>query len=305
VDSLAALTVFVRAADTRSFTAAGRQLGVSSSAVGKAVARLEDRLGVRLFHRSTRSIALTQEGALFLESCRRIFLEIEAVEREFAQSTSKPAGKLRVSAPVTVALVLPAITGFMRAFPDIHLDINFTDDLVDVIEGGYDVVIRTGEGVDSRLTSRKLGTYKLLVVGSPDYLDKTSVPATPDDLVNHSCMHHRYPTSGKLQRWPFRLSDDGQDTTLPIHAAVTTIQPLIAMAELGLGLVCVPDFAVRRQLTDGSLVSVLEDHLDHSGVFRAVWPSSRHLPSKTRAFIDYLAANLFAPQDAGAASTKL
>ncbi len=294
MDSIAALSAFVRAADARSFTAAGRQLGVSSSAVGKAVARLEDRLGVRLFHRSTRSIALTQEGNLFLESCRRIFLEIETIEREFAQSTRKPEGKLRVSLPVGGTLILPAVTGFMRAYPDIHLDIHFTDDLVDVIDGGYDAVIRTGEAADSRLMARILGTYKLLVVGSPDYLNKTSVPATPADLINHSCIHHRYPTSGRLQRWPFRRSDDGQDIALPIHAAVTTVEPLIAMAELGLGLACVPDFAVRRQLADGSLVSVLVDHIDHAGVFRAVWPSSRYLPPKTRAFIDYLAENLFA-----------
>lgn len=297
MDSIAALSAFVRAADARSFTAAGRQLGVSSSAVGKAVARLEDRLGVRLLHRSTRSITLTHEGSVFLESCRRIFSEIETVEREFAQSTGKPSGTLRVSLPASLpaegTLVLPAVTGFMRAYPDVHLDIDFTDHLVDVIEGGYDVVIRTGEPDDSRLMARTLGTYKFLVVGSPHYLNKNSFPETPADLMNHSCLYHRYPTSGKLHRWPFRRSDDGQDINLPIYAAVNAVWPLIVMVEQGLGLACLPDFAVRRQVADGSLVSVLEDHIDHSGVFRAVWPSSRYLPPKTRAFIDYLAENLF------------
>ena len=304
MDSIAALSAFVHAADARSFTAAGRQLGVSSSAVGKAVARLEDRLGVRLFHRSTRSITLTQEGSLFLESCRRIFSEIENVESEFAQSSGKPKGRLRVSLPMVGMLILPAITGFISAYPEIHLDIDFTDDLVDVIDGGYDAVIRTGEASDSRLMARTLGTYKLLVVGSPDYLNKTSLPETPADLTGHCCLHHRYPTSGKLQRWPFRRSDDDQDIALPISTAVSTIEPLITMADLGLGVACVPDFAVRRQLADGSLVSLLENHLDHSGAFRAVWPSSRYLAPKTRAFIDYLAENLFAQYEAGARSPK-
>jgi len=291
LDSLGALNAFVRAADTRSFTEAARQLGVSSSAVGKAVARLEERLGVRLFHRSTRSITLTQEGALFLDSCRRIFAEIEAVEQEFAQTKGAPTGKLRVSLPLIGMLMIPALGQFMRAYPEIELDMDFTDQLVDVIDGGFDVVVRTGEAGDSRLMARTIGTYRLEVAGSPAYFARAGMPATPEDLVHHTCLHHRYPTTGKLQRWPFAPSD----VVLPVSAASSTVEPLVSLAELGLGLVCVPDFAIRRQLAEGSLVTVLGEHIDHKGTFRAVWPSSRFVPPKLRVFIDFLAEHLFVP----------
>jgi len=295
LDSLGALTAFVRAADTRSFTDAGRQLGVSSSAVGKAVARLEERLGVRLFHRSTRSIALTQEGKLFLDSCRRIFAEIEAVEQEFAQTKGAPTGKLRVSLPLIGMLMMPTLGQFMRAYPDIELDMDFTDHLVDVIDGGFDVVVRTGEATDSRLMARTLGNYRLEVAGAPAYFARAGTPETPADLLHHTCLHHRYPTTGKLQRWPFARTASGVEVDLPVSAAASTIEPLVSLAEAGVGLVCVPDFAIRRQLAEGSLTTVLGEHIEHKGVFRAVWPSSRYVAPKLRVFIDFLAANLFAP----------
>ena len=303
MDSLGALTAFVRAAETRSFTDAGRQLGVSSSAIGKAVARLEERLGVRLFHRSTRSITLTQEGKLFLESSRRIFAEFEAVEQEFAQTKGAPRGKLRVSLPLIGMLMMPALGQFMHAYPDIELDMDFTDHLVDVIDGGYDVVVRTGEASDSRLMARTLGTYRLEVIGAPAYFARAGMPRTPEDLAAHACLHHRYPTTGKLQKWPFAKSSPGADVALPVSASVSTIEPLIALAELGLGLICVPDFAVRRQIADGSLVTVLGDHIDHRGMFRAVWPSSRYISPKLRVFITFLAENLF-PQPNSARKGK-
>ena len=293
MDSLGALSVFVRAAETRSFTEAGRQLSLSSSAVGKAVARLEERLGVRLFHRSTRSIALTPDGELFLESCRRIFSEIETIELTFAQAKSAPKGKLRVSLPMVGMLMMPTLGAFMQKYPDIELDLDFTDNLVDVIDGGFDAVIRTGEDEDSRLTARRLGTYRLQVVGPPAYLDKVGVPMSPHDLSAHACLHHKYPTSGRIQRWPFVKPASGPDVVLPMTACVSTVEPLIILAERGLGLACVPDFFTRRQVADGTLVVVLDDHIEHSGIFRAVWPSSRHLAPKIRVFVDFMAEHLF------------
>ena len=137
MDSLGSLNAFVRAAEARSFTVAGRQLGVSSSAIGKAVARMEERLGVRLFHRSTRSITLTAEGSLFLERCRRIFSEIEAAELELSQTQEAPRGTLRVSLPLVGMLMMPTLVAFMRAFPEIVLDLDFSDRVVDVIEEGF------------------------------------------------------------------------------------------------------------------------------------------------------------------------
>src|ERR1700681_4031114 len=154
MDGFSALGVFVRAAETRSFTDAGRRLSVSSSAVGKTIARLEDRLGVRLLHRNTRSITLTPEGEVFLESCRRIFSEINKIELELSQSKATPKGRLKVSLPDVGTLMMPTLHGFMREYPEIQIDAEFTDNLVDVIDGGYDAVIRSGEQTDSRLMSR-------------------------------------------------------------------------------------------------------------------------------------------------------
>jgi len=299
MDSLSALDVFVRAAETRSFTDAGRRLSVSSSAVGKTISRLEHRLGVRLFHRSTRAITLTPEGELFLESCRRIFTEINKIELEFSQSKTTPKGRLKVSLPDVGMLMMPTLHGFMREYPEIQIDAEFTDNVVDVIEGGYDAVIRSGEQTDSRLVSRRLGNYRLEIVGSPSYFARQGTPGTPDDLKSHACLHHRYPSSGKLQRWPFAKSGPYADIELPTSAAVTTIEPLVSLAELGIGLACVPNFAVRHQVAEGSLMRILDEYIEHIGAFSALWPSSQHYSPKLRAFVDYMAEHLFpkaAPQ---------
>ena len=170
MDSLGSLNAFVQAAEARSFTVAGRQLGVSSSAIGKAVARMEERLGVRLFHRSTRSVTLTAEGTLFLERCRRIFSEIEAAELELSQTHEAPRGTLRVSLPLAGMLMMPTLVAFMRAYPEIMLDLDFSDRVVDVIEEGFDAVVRFAEVGDSRLMSRALGTYRRRLVAAPAYL---------------------------------------------------------------------------------------------------------------------------------------
>lgn len=294
MDSLGSLNAFVHAAEARSFSVAGRQLGVSSSAIGKAVARLEERLDVRLFHRSTRTINLTPEGSLFLERCRRIFSEVEAAESELAQTREAPRGKLRVSLPLVGMLMMPTLASFMRAYPEIELDLDFSDRLVDVIEEGFDAVVRTGDITDSRLMMRVLGTFSHHLVASADYLEKQGVPQGPQDLVGHACLHHRYPTTGKLSPW--RLRQDGEDVQpdLPKTAVVSTIEPLIDLAERGIGIAYLPDYAVRRQLEEGRLVAVLEGNIHHVGTFRALWPASRFVSPKLRVFVDFMADNLLA-----------
>src|SRR5271170_8150705 len=292
MDSLGSLNAFVRAAEARSFTVAGRQLGVSSSAIGKAVARMEERLRVRLLHRSTRSITLTAEGALFLERCRRIFSEIEAAEIELSQTHEAPRGTLRVGLPLVGILMMPTLVAFMRAYPEIILDLDFSDRVVDVIEEGFDAVVRFAHVADSRLMSRALGTYRRRLVAAPAYLAAKGVPLTPDDLKAHSCLHHKFPTSRKLERWPLRPEHAGLEIEWPRTAVASTIEPLICMAEQGMGIACLPDFAISRQLREGVLVAVLDEYSDRSGPLRVLWPSSRHLAPKLRVFVDFLAANL-------------
>jgi DNA-binding transcriptional LysR family regulator len=292
MDSLGSLNAFVHAAEARSFTVAGRQLGVSSSAIGKSVARMEERLGVRLLHRSTRSITLTAEGALFLERCRRIFSEIEAAELELSQTREAPRGALRVALPLAGMLMMPTLAAFMRAYPEIMLDLDFSDRVVDVIEEGFDAVVRFADAGDTRLMSRALGTYRRRLVAAPAYLAAKGVPKTPDDLKAHACLHHRFPTSRKFEQWPVPPEYAGIEIELPKTAVTSTLEPLIYMAEQGLGVAYLPDFAISRQLREGVLVTVLDDYTDRSGPLRVLWPSSRHLAPKLRAFVDFLAANL-------------
>jgi len=292
MDRLGSLNAFVQAAEARSFTVAGQRLGVSSSAVGKAVARLEERLGVRLLHRSTRTITLTPEGALFLERCRRIFGEVEAAEQELAQTQGAPRGKLRVSLPLVGMLMMPTLSAFMNHYPEVELDLDFTDRLVDVIDEGFDAVVRAGELSDSRLMTRVLGTFRFRLVAAPSYLAQKGTPQKPSDLERHACLHHRFATSGKLEPWP--LPSGRKAAELPTTAVANTIEPLIYMAEQGHGIASLPDFAIRRQLEDGTLVSVLDKYVRHKGTFRILWPSSRYLSPKLRVFVDFMVKHLFA-----------
>lgn len=282
----------MRTAEAGSFVAAGRDLGISASAVGKAIARLEARLGTRLLHRSTRSMTLTAEGASFLDHCRRIFDEVDAAEAMLIDATAVPQGVLRVSLPLAGMLLMPVIGAFMQAWPAIRMDLDFTDRMVAVIEEGFDAVIRTGDIADSRLMSRKLGVFRHRIVASPAYLERHGVPVTPEDLLQHDCLHHRYMNTGRLEPWP--LIRDGVDLALdlPRTTVATTIDPLIYLAEQGLGIACLPPFAVADQLRAGTLVNLLEGHLRDRGAFRVLWPASRYLPPRTRVFVDFLSRHL-------------
>ena len=294
MESLSGFAVFVQVAETRSFVAAGRLLGVSASAVGKRVARLEERLGVRLFHRSTRSITLTAEGVMFLARSRRVLAEIEAAEQELTLSTAAPRGRLRVSLPLVSSLMLPVLAEFMRQYPDIELDLDFTDRSVDVIEEGFDAVVRTGDVSDSRLSARTLGAFHVQMVGSPDYFARHGTPQQPADLVTHRCLHYRYPNSGKLETWPLRQPPSDAPLILPISMICNNIETRVCFARRGLGIACLPDFAAADGIADGSLCSVLDDHVDRTIGLRVLWPSSRHWTPRLRVFIDFLVERVFA-----------
>jgi DNA-binding transcriptional LysR family regulator len=296
MDKLGSINIFVNAAEAGSFAAAGNRLGLSGSAVGKAVARLEDEMGVRLFHRSTRSMALTQEGSLFLETCRRIQTEFENARTQLSKSQNTPRGQLRVSLPMAGMLLMPTISEFMKAYPEINLELDFNDRLVDVIEEGFDAVIRTGEVRDSRLMSRKLGNFRHVIVAAPDYLNTYGRPVKPEDLLHHRCLHHRYANSGKLEPWPLVRDGIPLRLDLPVTTIASTLEPLIYLAERSFGITCLPPFAVTNELAQGKLVSLLDDHLTGTGAFRVLWPTSRYLAPKIRVFVDFMANKLFADQ---------
>ncbi|WP_321858865.1 LysR family transcriptional regulator [Paraburkholderia tropica] len=293
MESLNGFMVFVQVAETRSFVAAGRVLGVSASAVGKSIARLEDKLGARLFHRSTRSITLTSEGARFLERSRRILAEIEAAQLEISQASAAPRGRLRVSLPLVSALMLPVLSDFMQAYPQIELDLDFTDRVVDVIDEGFDAVVRIGEPGDSRLVARKLGTFRWRVVGSPAYFERRGTPKTPADLLDHTCLHYRYPSTGRLETWALRRAKDEPELALPVSMICNNIETRVCFALEGRGIAYLPDFSIREPLADGRLRAVLSSHLERPGVVHVLWPASKHPSPKVRALVDFLSAHVF------------
>ncbi|KPX15106.1 LysR family transcriptional regulator [Pseudomonas syringae pv. delphinii] len=299
MESLGSIALFVLVTETRSFTLAGKRLGISSSGVGKSVGRLEESLGVRLFHRSTRSIALTLEGSIFLDRCRRILSELDAAQLELSNARDLPKGRLRISVPLVFGLVMPVVIQFMRTYPDIELDIDFSDRMVDIIDEGFDVVLRTGEPSDSRLMSKRMGSFQLCVVGSPDYFARHGLPEQPADLVNHACLQHKFPSTGKFEHWPLRREAGSEDFELPQTMVCNTTEVLVEVARAGLGITCLPDFMLASAIRKGELVPILADYTLHTGSFRLFWPSSKHLSVRLRVFIDFMHANLFAPARVG------
>lgn len=288
MDQLIALNAFVQTAETGSFVAAARQLGLTASAIGKAVARLEEQFEVRLFHRNTRNMALTEEGRMFLERCRRIFAEMDAAREELAQTHTAPRGRLRISLPLVAMLLTPVLADFMRTYPQVQLDLDFSDRLVDVIEEGFDAVVRTGQPIDSRLMRRSAGRFRLRVVASPAYLAAHGAPIVPIDLATHRCLRQRSPSTGKLRPWP--LGSEGN--ALPETMSATAIDPLVHLAVAGHGIACLPPFAIRQELADGRLVSLLEEHVHEVDQFNILWPATRQVTPKLRAFVDFVGMHL-------------
>ncbi|NNB42547.1 LysR family transcriptional regulator [Pseudomonas chlororaphis] len=293
MDNLSGMLAFVRTVEAGSFVGAAERLGLSASAVGKSLARLEERLGVRLLNRSTRRISLTDEGTLFFERCQRIVGEVEDAEAELARISDKPRGKLRVSLPaIGYRMLLPILPEFAERYPDIELDLDFNDRLIDVIAEGVDAVIRSGELADSQLKSRTLGPFRFVLVSAPHYFARHGVPECPRDLERHACLRYKFPGTVQLQEWKLRLPADAPPLVLRSALTSNNLESLIFAATQGLGLAFVPDFVVRAALADGSLVSVLDDYQIDSGKFSVLWPGSRHLLPKLRVFVDFLSERL-------------
>lgn len=292
VESLSGLNAFVKAAQLGSFVAAAERLSVSASAIGKSVARLEASLGVSLFNRSTRSLSLTEEGLLFFERSQRIVMELEEAEQELSRLMAAPRGRLRLSFPaIGYRLLLPLLPGFTARYPEIELDLDFNDRLVDVIGEGYDAVLRSGEFADSRLKARRLGGFRFRLVGATDYFARHGVPQGPEDLAQHACLLYRFSGNSQLQPWQF---DGADDRTLSLAGPLVfnNLEGQISAARRGLGLIYVPDFAVTEYLESGELQSVLDEHISAGGQFSLLWPGNRHLLPKLRVLIDYLAEHI-------------
>ena len=295
MDRFSGLMAFVRTAELGSFVAAGRVLGLSASAVGKGVARLEHQLGVRLFQRSTRSLRLTDEGRLFQERCRRIIDELDDARAAVAQSTETPRGKLRVTTmTVGYHLLLPILPEFLKRYPDIELDVDFNDQFVDLIEEGYDVALRGGAVADSRFHMRALPEVQVLLCASPAYLNRHGCPQHPAELRGHCGVRFRFHSNGKLQDWPLPREPGEVEWSTRTAFTCNNMQAVLGMTLSDMGIACMPDFLVRDALASGDLCQVMAEHTNAPSPMSLLWPSSRHLSPKVRVFVDFVSERLFA-----------
>lgn len=292
MENLNGIAIFVHAAQTQSFVETARVMGISPSAVSKSISRLEQRVSVRLFQRSTRSIRLTAEGQTFLERCQRILQELGRAESELASMSGAPRGRLRIGLAFAAGLTLPMLSAFAERYPDIELDMNFSDELSDVIDEGLDVVIRGGDAKDSRLKSRRLGSSRIILIASPAYIKKNGKPTRPAALTEHACLRYRNSSSGRLAEWPLKRSTTPAPFHLPASMVSNSLDALIQMTKDGRGIACVPEFAASQLMATGQLVSVLDAHMTQTITFRLLWPSSKHLTPKVRAFVDFAAAQI-------------
>ncbi|WP_299626962.1 LysR family transcriptional regulator [Pelagibius sp.] len=289
MDRLTALTVFRTAVGLGSFAAAARHLGLSPAAVSKNIGELEAHLAVRLLNRTTRRMSLTEAGSLYYERVEQILDDLAEADGALGPLQQRPAGLLRVSAPMTVTLLClsEAIPKFLERHPDLSLDLRMDDRRVDIVEQGFDLAIRGSDNLeDSSLIARRLMTLSHVVCGSPDYFERRGVPQRPDDLQQHDCV--QFTLSGHAREWSFRKA--GRSVRVPVRGRYKVTSSLAVRDALraGFGLSLIPWIYVREDIEEGRLLSVLDDWSAVETTLYAVYPSRRHVGAKLRAFLDFL-----------------
>lgn len=279
------LKLFVRLAATNNISLAGQELGLSPAVSSAHISKLEQALGVRLVHRTTRKVSLTEEGVAFLPHAEEVLSTVETARASVGVGSTTPSGTLRVTAPASFGRlhIVPALKGFLTQYPEVTIDFRFSDNIVDLVEGGFDVAIRDAELKDSTLIARKLATDRRIVCASPEYLSKFGVPETPGALSSHQCVQ-----LVGLESWTF-VTSQGKETIKTKGVLRTDNGDAMRDACIdGLGLAINSTWSVYKQLKEGTLVQVLEDYpLDSDVAIWVVYPSSRLLAPKVRAFIDY------------------
>lgn len=292
MDKLDAMNAFVKVVALGSYAAAGRALGITRSAVSKAVMELEQLLGARLLDRTTRRVSATEAGLAYYERCVDIVARVEETEMQVSRLHDEPRGVLKVNAPMSFgALYLgPAIAGFMAAYPDLKIELTLNDRFVDPIEEGVDVTIRIAQLADSSLIARKLAPARRVLAASPDYLARHGIPAGPEDLERHRCLNYGHTTT--LQRW--RLTRDGEEFNVAINSVMCSNNGdvLRAAALAGQGITALPTFLVGPDIAKGKLKTVLDDVPPTALGIYALYAPNRYLAAKTRVLIDYLAERL-------------
>ncbi len=286
------MTVFVEVARAGGFSAAAHKLKMSTTAVSRHVADLERMLGVTLLRRTTRHVSPTEVGARYLPRAEAILEEIELLNAEISAIDSSPRGKLKITAPPAVGneVIAPLAVDFVETYPDIDLEIDLTERLVDLVAEGFDAAIRAGPLESSSMIAHRIVELRYLLCASPSYLKQRGIPERPADIANHDCIYWRVVAGGGA--WSFLK--DGERVSVPVRSRLL-ISNFAAQREAalrGLGLAILPLLSVREDLEAGRLVSVLPDYQAHHGVLSLVRPPTPFEPPKLRVFIDFITAAL-------------
>lgn len=290
---LEALAIFATVAKTGSFSRAAAELEISQATVSKAVSRLESRMQIMLFHRTSRRMSLTETGQLALQRATRILEEAETLESEITEQSTQLRGTVRISAPMSFGItrLAPILPDFIKANPEVNLDVRFSDQLVDVVAEGFDLALRIANLIDSSLLARRICLVRVLLVGSPDYFARYGYPRHPRDLVDHKALQYSYSPNGSS--WRFRHPSHGDFTqTMPVVLQANNSEGLLPALLAGLGVALQPEFLVWQHIKSGALEAVLCDWQTEPVGLHIVTPPGRSRPARVQALMDYLVERL-------------
>lgn len=290
MDRIDLFRIFLRVADCGSFTRAADMLGLPRSSVSAAVQALEERVGARLLHRTTRSVSLTQEGHVLHARCAALVAEVEETEALFRQQREGPQGRLAVDVPGRLGrlVIAPALPGFLARHPGIDLMLGVTDRAIDLVQDGVDCVLRVGTLADSDMIARPIGELRFINVASPDYLARFGRPAHPADLDRYQVVQYASPSTGRVEDWEW--VEDGMVHNRPATGRITvnSAEASIACCRAGLGLIQIPAYDVRADIAAGRLVEVMPDHVAAPMPIALLYPHRRQMTQRLRVFADWL-----------------
>ena len=283
----AAIPVFVAVVEKGSFSAASRTLGVSKSAVSKRINQLENHLGVLLLHRTTRKLSLTEAGERYYEHAAQALSAAGKAEDAVTELQGEPQGKLKISSPMSFGRlhVAPLIPKFMQRYPKLQIDLVMDDRNIDLVAGGIDVAIRSGDMPDSTLIARKLAPLRQVLCASPTYIDRYGMPVTPSELRERNCILFSY--SGDANEWTLNIGDKSEAVLVSGSYRVNNSEALLEALREGVGIGRLPTFVAGPDLKAGNLVRILESYHIPDHTFYAVFPERQYLPAKVRAFLDF------------------
>lgn len=292
MDKFTQLRVFVRLAERGSFSAVGRDLRITQSAVSKAVTNLERSLGALLVSRSTRSVALTEAGTRYYERCRQILADLDEADAIAGNSSLGATGTLKIAAPVPFGLtfIAPRVPRFQSLHPALEVDLNLNDQDLNLVEENIDVAIRLGHLASPGLVARKLGESPFVAVASPPYLALRGIPRTPKELTRHNCL--AYTNQADPALWIFANEEIGSSAKVKGNYRSNNLLALKDAAIAGAGIARLPLWMVDAEIKAGSLRLVLENFLLPSFGIHAVFPSTRRIPTKVKLFVDYIKGEL-------------